>query len=144
MVPLQLFYVTAFLITIIRSSDIRFQSYSGYTIKEIANITSSALKKYSNIDLDAQCLMLCREDICAAVAFHKLNKLCVIGKYGRIILISDPGGYTWIKRRMELKIEFDLIFHKNYYKDKSYFLTFFSLCFQLKFLITIFYRAIYY
>ena len=93
----QLIIVSCLLISFIRGQQLQYQIYMGFKIKEIANITSSALAKYSNINIEVQCVNLCREEMCKALAFHKLNKMCVIAKYGRIILEQDSETCAWIK-----------------------------------------------
>ncbi len=105
----KLHFICSLVFTIIRASQIQYQIYPGLKIKEIAN-TSSTLNKFSYIAIEFQCLNLCKEEMCKAVAFHKLNKLCVIGKYGRIILIPDPESFTWIKSMRNNEINKFLIF----------------------------------
>ncbi len=93
----QLIIVTCLLISIIRGPQVQYQIYMGFKIKEIANITRSALTKYFNINIEGQCLNLCMDEMCKALAFHKLSRICVIAKYGRIILEQDSGTCAWIK-----------------------------------------------
>ena len=69
----------------------------GHKIKPIANMPTEALKKHTNILHEAECLRLCKDELCTGVAYSKATKECYVNQYGRILVEPDPGTDVWIK-----------------------------------------------
>ena len=78
-------------------AQISYDLIRGQKIKSIANLPTENLKKHTNILHEAECLRLCKDELCTGLAYSQSTKECYVNQYGRILLEPDPGSTAWIK-----------------------------------------------